>query len=65
MTTAISPLISPAYRHVYFDSLKAELVNKKFAHRLKECYDALCSGSKKTKDAEFISKYFLVTIYPK
>ncbi len=53
------------YRHVYFDSLKAELENKKFTHRLKECYDALCSGSEKTEEAGFISKYFLVTTYPK
>ena len=53
------------YRHVYFDSLKAELENKKFTHRLKECYDALCSGSEKAGDAKFISKYFLVTTYPK
>lgn len=53
------------YKHVYFDSLKAELENKKFTHRLKECYDALCSGSEKTEDAGFISKYFLVTTYPK
>ncbi len=53
------------YKHVYFDSLKAELENKKFTHRLKECYDALCSGSEKAEDAGFISKYYLVTTYPK
>lgn len=53
------------YKHVYFDSLKAELENKKFTHRLKECYDALCSGCEKAEDAGFISKYFLVTTYPK
>lgn len=53
------------YRHTYFDSLKAELENRGFTHRLKECYDALCAGSEKTADAEFISKYFLVTTYPK
>lgn len=53
------------YRHTYFDSLKAELDNKKFTHRLKECYDALCAGREKADDAAFISKYFLVTAYPK
>lgn len=36
------------YQHVYFDSLKAELGNRKFTHRLKECYGALCSGSEKS-----------------
>lgn len=53
------------YQHIYFDSLKAELENRKFTHRLKECYDALCSGSEKAEDASFISKYFMVTTYPK
>jgi len=53
------------YLHVYYDSLKAELENRKFTHRLKECYDALVSGSEKEEDAAFISKYFVVTTYPK
>ncbi len=53
------------YQHIYFDSLKAELENRKFTHRLKECYDALCFGSEKVEDASFISKYFKVTAYPK
>lgn len=53
------------YQHIYFDSLKAELENRKFTHRLKECYDALCSGSEKAKDVPFINKYFMVTTYPK
>ena len=53
------------YRHVYFDSLKAELENKKFTHKLKECYNALCSGCERSEDAKFISKYFLVKTYPK
>ena len=42
------------YQHIYFDSLKAELENRKFTHRLKECYDVLCSGSEKAEDVPFI-----------
>lgn len=53
------------YLHVYYDSLKAELENKRFAHRLKECYGQLVSGTEKTADSAFISKYFIVTTYPK
>lgn len=53
------------YRHTYFDSLKAELDNRKSTHRLKECYDALCAGTEKADDAAFISRYFQVTTYPK
>lgn len=53
------------YQHVYFNSLRSELENRKFIHRLKECHDALCSGSEKAKDAAFINRYFKITTYPK
>lgn len=53
------------YQHIYFDSLKAELESRKFTHRLKECYDALCASCEKPEDLAFISKYFVVTTYPK
>jgi len=53
------------YQHVYFDSLRAELENRKFIHRLKECHDAQCSGSEKAEDGPFISRYFRITTYPK
>ena len=55
-------LLLPAY---LFRQHKSGTENRKFTHRLKECYNALCSGSEKVEDASFISKCFMVTTYPK
>jgi transposase len=45
--------------------LKAELANKKFTHKLLECYDELVNCREKTEHQEFYKKYFIVKEQPK
>lgn len=53
------------YIHTYYDSLKAELDNKKFAHRLLQCYDELLSGNERAENQKFYERYFIVKDQPK
>lgn len=53
------------YLHIYYDSLKAELENKKFTHRLLQCHDELKSNNEKPENRSFYDKYFFVRDLPK
>lgn len=53
------------YIHTYYDSLKAELENKKFTHRLLQCYDELASCNERSENQVFYDKYFIVRDFPK
>lgn len=53
------------YLHTYYDSLKAELENKKFTHRLLQCYDELTSHNERQENQVFYDKYFFVRDFPK
>lgn len=53
------------YLHTYYDSLKAELENKKFTHRLLQCHDELASHNERPENQIFYDKYFFVRDFPK
>lgn len=53
------------YLHTYYDSLKAELENKKFTHRLLQCHDELTSHNERPENQVFYDKYFFVRDFPK
>lgn len=53
------------YIHTYYDSLKAELDNKKFTHKLLQCYDELAGYKEKPENGAFYRKYFTVRDLPK
>lgn len=53
------------YIHTYYDSLKAELENKKFIHRLKGCYDELVSGKECAENRSFYARFFIIKDFPK
>ena len=50
------------YLHTYYDSLKAELENKKFTHRLLKCHGELTRNNERPENKVFYDKYFLVRI---
>ena len=48
------------YLHTYYDdSLKAELENKKFTHRLLQCHDELTNHNERPENQVFYDKFFL------
>lgn len=53
------------YIHIYYDSLKAELDNKRFIHRLLQCHDELEGHNEKAENRAFYEKYFIVKDLPK
>jgi len=53
------------YIHTYYDSLRAELENKKFTHKLLQCYDELINCNERSENREFYNKYFIVKDLPK
>lgn len=53
------------YIHTYYDSLKAELENKKFTHKLLQCYDELAGCNEKPENQAFYDRYFFVRDLPK
>lgn len=53
------------YVHTYYDSLKAELDNRRFTHKLLQCHDELVSGDERPENKKFYSKYFIVRDQPK
>ena len=53
------------YTHVYFDSLKAELENRKFDRKLYECFKELEEGNVNDEHKAFYQKFFRVKKTPK
>jgi transposase len=53
------------YTHVYFDSLKAELENRKFDRQLYDCFKELEEGNVNDKHKEFYQEFFHVKETPK
>lgn len=53
------------YVHTYYDSLKAELENKKFNHLIMECYNELVAGNTCKAHESYYSKFFTVKETPK
>lgn len=53
------------YLHTFYDSLKAELENKKFTHKLLQCHDELVSHEEKPENRAFYDRYFFVRDFPK
>lgn len=53
------------YLHTYYDSLKAELENKKFTHKLLQCHDELVNHEEKAENRAFYDRYFIVRDFPK
>ncbi len=53
------------YLHTYYDSLKAELENKNFTHRLLQCHDELTNHKERPENQVFYEKYFFVRDFPK
>jgi transposase len=53
------------YTHVYFDSLKAELENKKFDRKLYDCFKELEGGETDDDHKAFYRKFFRVKETPK
>lgn len=54
-----------AYVHTYYDSLKAELDNKKFSHKLLVCHDELVNGKRLKENAHFYAQFFFIKETPK
>ncbi len=44
------------YLHIYYDSLKAELENKKFTHKLLQCHDELVNCNERTENQAFYDR---------
>ncbi len=53
------------YIHTYYDSIRAELENKKFTHKLLQCYDELINCNERSENREFYNEYFIVKDLPK
>ena len=53
------------YLHVYFDSIKAALDEKKFSHRILMEYEELCSGSTVKEHQKDYERFFTVKETPK
>jgi transposase len=53
------------YTHVYFDSLKAELENRKFDRKLYDCFKELEEGNVNDAHKTFYQKFFRVKETPK
>jgi transposase len=53
------------YTHVYFDSLKAELENRKFDRKLHDCFKELMEGTVNEQNESFYQKFFHVKATPK
>jgi transposase len=53
------------YTHVYFDSLKAELENKKFDRKLYDCFKELEGGKTADDQKAFYQKFFRIKETPK
>lgn len=65
VTQYISRNSHRCYIHIYYDSLKAELENKKFTHKLLQCYDELKNRKERKEDKKFYAEYFIVKEQPK
>lgn len=52
------------YAHVYYDSYKAAINEKKFDHRLHCCYEELVSGKRNKENAKYYERFFLVRETP-
>ena len=52
------------YAHVYYDSYKAAVDEKKFDHMLHCCYEELISGERDKSHAQYYEKFFTVKETP-
>ena len=53
------------YLHVYYDSLKAEIANKRFDRELLSCYEELMQSKSNRIHTEYYKKFFFVKDTPK
>lgn len=53
------------YRHVYYDSLRAESEKKKFDHLVLCCYEELISGQRVKRHERYYNQFYIVKQTPK